>query len=53
MTGKAGAKGLTVNFAEKSIVIDGAGKAGLEITEEMIAAVFERLAATQGLMGAT
>lgn len=45
--------GLNVTFEDGAIRIDGAGKSGLEITEEMLAAALERLAAAQGLMGAT
>jgi hypothetical protein len=46
--GRAGGS-MSVTFAPGSIVIDGAGKSAMEITEEMVALVFERLAATQGL----
>jgi hypothetical protein len=49
--GRGGA-GASVVFEKGSIVIDGAGKSALEITEEMLAMVFERLAASQGLMAA-
>lgn len=47
--GSAGGGGVQVTFAPGSIVIDGAGKSAGQITEEMIALVFERLAGTQGL----
>jgi hypothetical protein len=51
---RAAGAGATVTFAPGSIVIHGAGKSAMEITEEMFALVFERLAASQGLMsGAT
>ena len=51
--GRGGSGSMQVTFAEGSIVIDGAGKSAGEITEEMISLVFERLAASQGLIGAT
>jgi hypothetical protein len=41
---------MSVTFAPGSIVIDGAGKSAGQITEEMIALIFERLAGTQGLV---
>jgi hypothetical protein len=45
-----GARGsMQVTFAPGSIVIDGAGKSARGITEELVALVFERLAAAQGL----
>ena len=44
-----GKGGLSVTFADGAIRIDGAGKSGLEITEEMLMIVLEKLAASQGL----
>jgi hypothetical protein len=40
---------VTVNVAAGAINIDGAGKTAMEITEEMLSLVFERVALTQGL----
>lgn len=44
-----GGGAMSVTFAPGSIVIDGAGKSAIQITEEMMTLVFERLAGTQGL----
>lgn len=44
-----GGGGLTVNVEPGAIVIDGAGKSAEDITEEMIARLFERVALSQGL----
>lgn len=40
---------MSVTFAPGSIVVDGAGKSALEITETMIALVFQKIANMQGL----
>ncbi len=45
--GKSG--GMSVTFASGAIQINGAGKSGLEITQEMLASALELLAAQQGL----
>lgn len=50
--GRGAGGAMQVTFAPGSIVISGAGKSALEITEEMLAAVLERIAASQGLLGA-
>lgn len=44
-----GGKGASVTFEKGAIQIDGAGKSAMEITEEMLAVVFERIAAARGL----
>ncbi|HOG30528.1 MAG TPA: hypothetical protein PLT35_14725, partial [Vicinamibacterales bacterium] len=46
---RGGKGGLSVTFADGAIRIDGAGKSGLQITEEMLTIVLEKLAASQGL----
>ncbi len=47
--GGAGGGPTSIVFEKGAIQIDGAGKGALELTEEMFASVFERLAITQGL----
>lgn len=44
-----GGGGKSITFAEGSIVINGAGKSALEITEEMIANVLQRMATEGGI----
>lgn len=46
---KSGGGGAAITFEAGSIVIDGAGKSALEITEEMIALVMQRVALGMGL----
>lgn len=48
--GRGGASsGVTLNVEKGAVTINGAGKSAEEITEAMLALVFERLALTQGL----
>lgn len=47
--GGAGKGDIVISFAPGSIVIDGAGKSAEQLTETMIATVFERIALAQGL----
>lgn len=51
MAGGKGGKGgsVSVTFADGAIRIDGAGKSAMQITEQMLELVFERLAASQGV----
>lgn len=47
--GKSGGGGVSVNVEKGAITINGAGKSAEEITEAMLALVFERLVLAQGL----
>lgn len=48
-SGKGSGGGVTVTVEAGAIIIQGAGKAAEQITEEMISLVFERIALAQGL----
>ena len=49
---RGGKGGLSVTFQDGAIRIEGAGRSALEITEEMLTVVLEKLAASQGLVRA-
>lgn len=53
MRSGGGGRSLSVKFEDGAIRIEGAGKSAMEITEEMLTLVLERIAASQGLVGAS